>query len=352
MQLFFKTVVYFLIIFSLTQNIFCQEELITTKFIQDGTLYKNIDKPSQAVAQFKENEKCVVISFLGNYVYKIKYKEWEGFVKDQYLVINEAMMDLYFDHEEKERLKAIKERELRQEKIQKIKQEVEDSIARINEEKERKQNVALQQEIIKQEQIDQKRREDSIVKIKEAERKQVEALQKQRLLQEQINQKRLDDSIAKINAESIKDTNSLERNESLNTCKYLINKYDEYYKQMVIITDKYEINPNLNIELIREGNSSKININLSEDLGCVSYVPATRSTVRVTLENNQVIIFYHSGSLDCTDFSLKALLPESKIKQLKQSAIKSFTLKGTKGTVTISDIDYRDFFIDKLKCIE
>ena len=157
------------------------------------------------------------------------------------------------------------------------------------------------------------------------------------------------DSIANLNKNN---PESLEDIKFRNTCHYLINEYDDFNKRYLKITDKYEINETLNIELIKEGSSKKVHINFSKNLGCVDYVPNTRSSVRITLENTQVIILYHSGSLDCNDFSLKAELSESKINQLRNSPIKSFNLRGTKGSVTISDIDYNNFFIDKLKCIE
>ncbi len=369
---------------------FSQEKPIETKFNQDGFLYENIDDSSPYLAQFKEDDSCVVISYLGDYVYNIKYKGWEGLIKDKFLFINESMMDLFFDHEEKLRIKAIEQRDLRQKNTKEIVNKIQDSIAKIEEEEEeeeeeRKQHEAIQKAIIKQEQLTQLRITDSIAKIKEQQRNQNEALEmakiqeeiikqrekansinkvkeqqkqknealeKERFRQEQINRSKKEDSIDKIKEKHEEKLNSIERNEFRNTCHYLINKYDDYYKQQIIITDKYPINEILNIELIREGNASKININLSEDLGCVSYVPATRSTVRVTLENNQVIVFYHSGSLDCTDFSLKALLSQSKINQLKISPIKSFTFRGTRRSKTITNIDYKDFFIDKLDCIE
>ena len=322
--------VFSLFLFSITTyNFFGQETSISTKFIEDGFLYENVNDFSNPLTSFKENENCIVTDYLGKYIYKIKYKEYEGYVKDQNLIVTESMMDLYFDFEEKQRLKAINEKKNRLKERQEIAKVIES-------------------------QINNQKEQDSIAKAKEEEQKQIEEL---KIIREK---ERKQDSLNNIQLERQKKINSTikiakeeeERLKFRNTCHYLINEYDQFYKKQIIITDKYFINQNLNIELLREGNTSKIHINLSENLGCANYVPSGRSSVRITLENNQVIIFYHNGSLDCNDFSLKAIISESKIIQLMNSPIKSINLRGTKKSVTISDIDYRDFFIDKLKCIE
>lgn len=455
MRLTLKTLILLLIVVS-NYNAFSQEKNIVTKFNQDGGLYKSFDQSSKPITNFKEDEKCIIISYLGNYIYKVKYKEWEGFVKDQFLIINEDMMDLFFANEEKERLKAIATTENRQKKIRnkitaedkkqkrldsitKVKEEqkkkelealeiakeyqkllnqqkIQDSITKVEEEK-KVQNIALENAKFKQDQIHKRRREDSIVKakniqkiraqniefdrlqklkaiqktkdsiqkiknaeieakklaeqkkldsiakvenlrkirdslnkVKEEEKRQIALLQYQKRKQDQLlAEQKKQDSIAKIKE---KDPKVLEEIKFRNTCHYLINEYDQYYGRQLLITDKYVIAENLNAELIREGNSVKIHLNTTENLGCASYVPNTRSSARITLENNEVIILYHSGSLDCNDFSLKAKLSEPKMDLLKYSPIKSILFRGTKGSITILDIDYKTFFIDKLKCIE
>ncbi|SFZ90871.1 hypothetical protein SAMN05428642_1011194 [Flaviramulus basaltis] len=494
MQLISK-VVFSLFLFSLTTyDSFTQETSISTKFIENGQLYANFNDFSKPLTQFKEGENCIVTDYLGQNIYKIKYKEWEGYVKDQYILVNESMMDLYFDFEEKQRLKAINEKENRLKERKNIakagesqinKQRKLDSIAKAEKEqqkqieairfanekyiqlnKQRKLDSITEAEKKQQKQIEtirianekyiqlnkqrkldsiakaeeeqqkkieairianekyiqlnKQRKIDSIAKAEEEQQKQIETLritnekliqlntqrkidsiakaedeqQKQietlRIANEkhiQLNKQRKIDSIAKaeddlkkqieiqkiarekqrkqdylneVQLEQQKKPNSIVKNteeeqEKLNsrsTCHYLINEYDQYYKREVIITDKYFINQNLNIELLREGSTSRIHINLLENLGCTNYVPSSRSSARITLENNEVIILYHSGSLDCNDFSLKAIISASKIDQLKNSPIKSLELRGTKKSVTISDIDYKEFFIDKLKCIE
>ena len=104
----------------LSNNIFSQEISIATKFIDNGSLYENLDKSSQPIAQFAENDKCIVLDYLGKYTYKVKYKNSVGFVKDEFLVVNEAMMDLFYDHEEKERIKATEEKEKKNKELQDI----------------------------------------------------------------------------------------------------------------------------------------------------------------------------------------------------------------------------------------
>ena len=92
--------------------------------------------------------------------------------------------------------------------------------------------------------------------------------------------------------------------------------------------------------------------NLSKDLGCASYLPNQRSSVKVTLENGKVVSFYHSWDIECGDFLFKAVLNASKISSLKSAPIKSIVLRGTKGTWEILNVTYKEFFMDKLKCVE
>ena len=445
-----------LLFLSLSINVLAQEASISSKFSQDGNLYENADKFSNPIAQFKENEKCIVTNYLGNYTYKIKYKDLIGFVKDQYLFVNEQMMDLYFDHEEKQRQKAIEEKKKRQEKIKEIQRQViekealieqgrKDSIAKIIEEKNRtlalkRKKDSIVQALREQNRIlAEKQRNDSIAQLRENERIQlkikrkndsmaaakaeqkrklteqrkkdsiVQALREQnRLLVEkqrndsiaqvreneriQIEIKRKNDSMAAAKAEQkrklteqrkkdsiaqvLKEQNKLvagkQKNNAItkikeekrkenelsekmkfrNTCHYQINEYDDFYKEKFIVIEPYKITDNLTAVLFRQGNSINIFFNLSEDLGCASYLPNQRSIVKITLQNNQTITFYHSWDIDCGTFSFKARLSNTNMGKLKKSPIKSVMLKGTKSSAEIKNIGYKEFFIDKLKCIE
>jgi len=553
-----------LIFFSFTLNLISQEAKISTKFSQDGNLYQTSTKASQTIAEFKENEKCIVTGYLGNYTYKIKYKDLVGFVKDQDLFVNEQMMNLYFDHEEKERDKAIQERKQKQEKadtiliqaaeekklieqqridsMAKIENEAKsklleikqnDSIAKVKEEQkieriaQRKkdsinQAIKEQNRILAEKQkndsinkaedaakkqlkiqkrndsitqakenqkkaLEQlKKRNDSVVKIKaqqkiEAERKKNDSLtkvkedkkkdlkelrkrndsvakgkeqqkteakrkkndsltqvkedkkkalkelkkrnysiakakaqekalkekrkkntisqtkeeQSNRIIEKRrydsiikvreletkqlIELRRQNDSIARIiekerkelealrnrtaiakeanNSNSKEEENKkatlLERIKYRDSCHYQINEYDRFYNITTIRTEPYTLNKNLTVELYKQGRKTNVFFNLSEDLGCATYLPNQRSSVKITLENNRIVNFYHSWDIECGElFLFKARLSSININILKKSPIKSIVIHGTQGYKEINFIEYKEFFIDKLKCIE
>jgi hypothetical protein len=536
MQLNFKAFAFILLFLIPIENIFSQEDYIATKFSQDGSLFKNFDDDSKLLTEFKENDKCLVISFLGKYTYKIKYKGWEGYVTDEFLFVNEDMMDLYFDHEEKQRIKAIQEKEERQNKIleitnaakneknelrrqdsiakakvetkrlelveiarkkqekiyeqkrldalakakteeQKRLQELEverirteqlnaqrkqDSIAKVKVEEKRlelleierkkqeeiaeqkrlnalakakteeqKRLQELEVERIRTEQLNAQRKQDSIAKVKVeekrlklleiesnkqeqiAEQKKIDAIEKakadeqnrlqaleveriseqkkleaiKKAIQEEqtrlntlakergkleqiyelrrqdsnaiINDKKQEelmmlnrqDSIAKIN-EVLKENVILERMKFRNTCHYFINEFDKYYNEKTIRTEPYKVGENLTIELYRQGRSVNVFFNLSKDLGCASYLSNNRSSIRVELENNQEITFYHTWNIECGEFNFKGKISSSQMQKLKESPIKSIRFRGTQNSYNTSSIEYKEFFIDKLKCLE
>jgi hypothetical protein len=592
---------------SFTINLLAQEASIPTKFSQDGNLYQEANNASQVISEFKENQKCIVTNYLGNYTYKVKYKDMTGFVKDQFLFVNEQMMDLYFDHEEKQRKKAIEERKKRQEKVETIarkaqeekeliEQKRRDSIAKIEAEAKRKLLEIRRRDSIAKAKIEQerlriaqrkkdsiaqaikeqnrllveKRRNDSIAKVKEEERKQllikrrndsiaqVKAQQERlrmaqrkkdsiaKAIKEQnriLAEKRRNDSIAKADKalkllrkrndsiikikaqqklgaekrkkdsiakakqdqekalellrkhndsvakaktelkkeienkkkdsiskakkaqeetlkllrkrndsvvkankqaekrklEAFKKTNEeqlikeekrkydsiliaqeqerkelfelkkmrdsiaraieIERKELLelkkrdsiakfnnqaqqtnrstqeetpnktrkkvakqsalldrmkfrDSCHYQINEYDRFYNITTIRTEPYSLGNNLTVELYRQNRKINVFFNYTGNLGCASYLPNQRSSVKVTLENNQTTVFYHSWDIECGEFLFKARLSNAQISALKKSPIKSILLRGTKDSKAISFIEYKEFFIDKLKCIE
>ena len=402
---------YFLFTFFITSTLFAQEVSIPTQFYQDGSLYKKLNESlnefSQPIIQFKENEACVVLDFLGKDNYKIKYKEWVGLVKDSDLVINEEITDLFYNYQKKARLRAIEERKNRQKKSQEIVRKETDRKALI--ESKRLDSVAKAETaeravIMKQKRLDSivkvenkkaliKQREfDSIAKLRDAERKiliqqkhldSIAKVKKETKRIALIQQKKLDsisidkelkskalrdrkklDSIAlaknaKMKAliernklDSITKIKNDKRNKFRNTCHYQVNEYDEFYKEINIRTEPYKIAKNLTLELYQQGRSINIFFNLLESLGCASYLPTNRSYVKVKLENNETITFYHSWNIDCENFNFKGKLSISQIKKLKKSPIKSIKLKGTKHSSDIENIDYKEFFIDKLKCLE
>ena len=555
-----------LIFFSFTLNLISQEAKISTKFSQDGNLYQTSTKASQTIAEFKENEKCIVTGYLGNYTYKIKYKDLVGFVKDQDLFVNEQMMNLYFDHEEKERDKAIQERKQKQEKadtiliqaaeekklieqqridsmakieneaksklleikqndsIAKVKEEQKieriaqrkkdsinqaikeqnrilaekqkndsitkaedaakkqlkiqkrndsitqakenqkkaleqlkkrndsvvkvkaqqkieaerkknDSLTKVKEDKKkdlkelrkrndsvakgkeqqkteakrkkndsltqvkedkkkalkelkkrnysiakakaqekaleekRKKNTISQNKEEQSNRIIEKRRYDSIIKVRELETKQLIELRRQndsiaRIIEKERKElealrnrtaiaKEANTSISYSKEEENKKATLLERIKYRDSCHYQINEYDRFYNITTIRTEPYTLNKNLTEELYKQGRKTNVIFNLSEDLGCATYLPNQRSSVKITLENNRIVNFYHSWDIECGElFLFKARLSSININILKKSPIKSIVIHGTQGYKEINFIEYKEFFIDKLKCIE
>jgi hypothetical protein len=131
-----------------------------------------------------------------------------------------------------------------------------------------------------------------------------------------------------------------------------MNEYDAIDRIRIVRTDPYQINDNLTIELFKRGSTINIFFNLKQDLGCASYLPNNRSYVKVNLDNNQTVTFYHSWDMDCGDFRFKGNISRSQMEQLKKASIKSIALHGTKYSSEFINVEYKEFFIDKLKCIE
>ena len=131
-----------------------------------------------------------------------------------------------------------------------------------------------------------------------------------------------------------------------------MNEFDAIDRVEIVRTTPKMLTKNLSVELFKRGKNKYVFFNLFENLGCVSYIPGNRSYVKVTLENQQTITFYHTWDMDCSDFSFKGNLSNSQMKSLKKSPIQLVFLKATKQSRTITNLDYKRFFIDNLKCIE
>ncbi len=233
-----------------------------------------------------------------------------------------------------------------------------------------------------------KARLDSIAQLRAQEKQELaRALQVARQQIEALKIQRIKDSLARVKAEEkllaleVAKQNKLEPQASKNTvvntkekvlekaktparkattpvkgshasCAYQINEFDRFYNIRTLRTERYAIADNLTVELHRQGIKTSVFFNLSQNLGCASYLPNQRSTVKVTLENNKVIAFYHSWDIECGEFLFKASLSNSKIIHLKASPIKHIVFKGTKGTLKLTDITNKSFFVDMLKCID
>lgn len=169
------------------------------------------------------------------------------------------------------------------------------------------------------------------------------------------NIKREKDSIIKIERE-IK-SNKLE-NKILNDCNYAKNEVDEFDGFTKVFTDVYNLmNKSLSIgefsvELRKIDDSRYIWFHSSQDLGCASSYENNKSYVKIKLENDDILTFYHIGDVDCRDFSLVARLSQSDISRLKQSSIKTLRLSGTDYQHDIDSIKWSTFFFDKLDCIK
>lgn len=277
-----------------------KELQIATKFIENGDLFINpelqikvfshFEKNRIVLVQFKKNEACVLLEYFENKTYKIKFKKWVGYVSSEDVFLNDQLKSTL-------------------EKDEKIK------------EPELKSDVAIIQEPNKV--IEAEKIEKEIAKV--------------------IDDKNI--------AENTKKADSINKRALKNDCYYLINEINDYDHVELVRTDNYKVNNNLRIELYRKNNKKYVFFNYQGSLGCASFYSDNRSFVKVTLENNDVITFHHSWYMDCGDFSLKGSLSNSNMEKLQKSPIKSMVLHGTKASKEIENLEYKEFFIDKLKCI-
>ncbi|WP_372757428.1 hypothetical protein [Mariniflexile sp.] len=333
---------------SVILNSFSQEVNIPTEFSYEGVFYKTYDKATRTftgkITEFKSEEPCTVIEYLGKDVFKIKYKDWLGYVDSEHLVFNEEMSNLFYDFQEKERLKLLQHNAERQKRIQEIvnknseqfnETEVQDTIIKFRE----SENLQLEAEssLAKKQQLEhiEKTKQKSVSKTQNL----GTTTAKKTLIVKEIS----NDSVSKESLELIK---------FRNTCHYTMNEYDVIDRVKIVRTEPYKINDNVSIELFKRGNSINIFFYLKADLGCSSYLPSNRSSVTVKLENNQSITFYHTWEMNCGDFAFKGPLLKTHFALLQKSPIKSIVLRGSKKSQEETNINYKEFFIDKLSCIE
>uniref|UniRef100_UPI004047B75D hypothetical protein n=3 Tax=Mariniflexile sp. TaxID=1979402 RepID=UPI004047B75D len=257
----------------------------------------------------------------------------------------------------------------KRQEAERVEKEKQDAIAKAVEEERLRleaQALAKKQEAERLE----KAQQDAIAKVKEEERIKLEAQQALAKRQEAERvEKEKQDSIANVKDEEqkkpalkktkknaiIEENEEKERLENIefrNTCHYAMNEYDAIDRIKIVRTDPYKINDDLTVELFKRGSSTNVFFNLKADLGCASYLPSNRSSVKVKLENNQTITFYHSWGMDCGNFAFKAILSRSQMALLKNAPIKSILLRGTKNSREVTNIEYKAFFMDKLSCIE
>ncbi len=275
---------------------------IQTKFDQYGSLYETSSSNSPVKALFNKGQKCIVNSYLGNNKFKIEYKNWVGYVTSEYLVLNKELEDIIQKYEESLTVK------------------------------------------IKTDDIEIPQEELNFVQTQEKndEVESVEFDLKQEPKEEQVKTE------DKTNQQSV----DIKRLELRFTCHYQMNEIDDFYKEKLVKTENYEVNNHLKIELYRIGNKRHVFINFDGNLGCASYFSHNRSYAKIKLENNTVVTIYHSWNVDCANFSLKGILTNSSISKLKESPIKSIKLQGTKDFIQIEEVTYKEFFMDKLECLD
>ena len=325
---------------------------IQTKFVQYGSLRENIKNKSLSIAQFNKGQKCIVIGYYGKNQYKIIYKKWIGYVTSKYLDVNDQMKDVV------KRYKEIQKQIVPDDKISEEENKISkreqgndiqakaDEEARIKVEVKAKVKADEEAKIMAAAEAKAKTDEEARMKlIAEAKAIANEERQKQIELEKQIQKEknRIADSIAKVTDSTTKVRKS---------CSYQINEIDPYYNFKIIKTESYRVNSDLQIELFKNSNNKYVFINYNDSLGCASYFTNNRSSAKIKLENNEIITIYHTWDIDCANFSLKGILSDSAMLKLKESPIKSIKLQGTKGSVEIENIQYKEFFIDKLNCIE
>ncbi|MGZ0015564.1 hypothetical protein [Yeosuana sp. AK3] len=301
-------ITYFHQAYSQNYNFHPNQELnIQTKFIQYGSLFENSNRNSPMLAQFNKGQKCVVINYLGQNKYKIKYKYFIGYVTSEYLAINDKM-----------RL---------------VKKQYEAYVAYIK-------NESLESNPIKMPNNDQK----TPLEAPKMEKIKIQAPieLKAELIEEDSP---LTDTLIK----------TVERNiepEPKTDCLYLLNETDVYNGTIILRTENYKVSDDLQIELFKKGSKKYVFFNFSGDLGCASSYTHNRSFVKIYLENNTQLTISHTWDMDCSDFSLKGMLTSSMIVKLKESPIKSIYLQGTKANHLIENITNKKFFINTLQCID
>lgn len=186
---------------------------------------------------------------------------------------------------------------------------------------------------------------------------QQKQLAEKRSKEKEANRKR--DSLYAIEKELER---QLEKKELRSKCHYLIDEIDEFTGEKKLITRSYKIKKYsvyedsfVEIRIVKHGKEKYVFFYLPEDLGCVSpYETSGRSYTSVKLENDDIIKFNHVGEIDCSseEFKVASVLTNNIINRLKKSPIKILRFSGTERYFDIENIEYTEFFIDKLKCLD
>jgi len=137
------------------------------------------------------------------------------------------------------------------------------------------------------------------------------------------------------------------------TCDYEKNEKDPFDNIFKKYTIFYEVaGYSLKLQLRKYNSEFYLVAKSYLDLGCSSPYANDRSYMKIKLLNDKILTFYHRGDIDCGGFRIFARITNNEINILKQSPIKSVRLWGTDSYYDIEKVDFKSFFIDKLKCIE
>lgn len=156
-----------------------------------------------------------------------------------------------------------------------------------------------------------------------------------------------------------KETDSLKRLDYVNNCQYERNENDEFNGHIEKFTPFYYIHgendfsmtETLYIQLRKIGSEKYVIFKSNSDLGCTSSYKNNQSYVKIKLENNDIVTFYHRSDVDCGDYRLFGRITQSDINKLKKSEIKNIRLVGTKYKKDILVTDFKNIFMKKLDCI-
>ena len=281
---------------------FSQNSETITKSSMNAYVYKDPSLVSLTECVLKKNTKVIVEAYSGYEFWQVKTKKCSGYAGTIVLIVNEEMKKMKKEYINETKKKAEIKRTQREFEENKLKQE-----KKIKEER-------------------KKFKSDSIKEVSNQRKKDL------------VKQKKIKDSLYNVDLRT--------------NCHYDKNEIDEFDNVRIIRTKYYWVSNNLHIELYRKGNRKYVFFDFIGDLGCASSYSHNRSYVKVKLENNDIVTFYHSWDVDCHSFSLKGNLNNSDITRLKKSPIKSIRLQGTDYYDDVEKLEYKEFFIDKLKCIK
>jgi len=88
-----RKVIFIFLVFNFTSY----SQNANTKFLLSGFLMKNPEKISTAICEFKKGKKVIVLDFIGNNWWKVKYNTCIGYVKSPYLKMNDDLLRIEED---------------------------------------------------------------------------------------------------------------------------------------------------------------------------------------------------------------------------------------------------------------